>query len=208
MRSTLTSWRDAAFVAFATLVAIAFVVFGAASGLPVFYGIVVTVAVFAAAIRWLPSDRRPQSWVKWIGPAWALLFLSTLGFDYAFNLGSAEAVRRDLERESALISPMPGSIEKGHSLSNKTHQALVGRNYQTNSTWGEVVAYYTNALAASGWAYMGQTTIRDWGQDLGGRDACYSKGAYRTHLQYAGESAHYGWDYAFDMTWGLGDCGQ
>src|SRR5690242_14819988 len=147
MRSRLIQWRDRAVVAFVILAAVLFVALGAGSGLPVFYGVAVTAVVVGAAALCLPAKLRPRSVAKWVGPAWALLFLSTLAFDYALNLGPAEAVRHDLERESALISPMPGSIAKGQSSDNKTHQALVSRTYQTNSTWGDIVAYYTDALA-------------------------------------------------------------
>jgi hypothetical protein len=45
--------------------------------------------------------------------------------------------------------------------------------------------------------------MKDWGQDLGGRTARYCKGKYRADLQYAGERANYGWDYAFSLSWGL-----
>ena len=31
----------------------------------------------------------------------------------------------------------------------------------------------------------------------------YCKGDLHAHLQYAGERAGYGWDFAFSVTWGL-----
>ena len=39
--------------------------------------------------------------------------------------------------------------------------------------------------------------------DLGGMSRTYCKGELRAHLHYAGERANYGWDFDFNMSWGL-----
>jgi len=51
--------------------------------------------------------------------------------------------------------------------------------------------------------------VRDWGRDLGGKEAFYRRGDDTVVLQYAGQEAKYGWTYALDVTWGLdSDCGD
>ena len=200
--------RDRIYVAFAGLVVAMFLILGFASGLPVILGAGTTAALFVVGMKWLPSTRRPRNAAQWIGPVWAVLFLSTLGFDYALNAGDAEAVRHDLENESSSVPAMPGSREISHSSSTKPHQALVGNSYTTALSWADIRSYYDRALASAGWTFAVETPVRDWGKDLGGRNACYRKGAYRTHVQYAGAAANYGWDFAVDMSWGLSDCGE
>jgi hypothetical protein len=107
------------------------------------------------------------------------------------------------ETEFLAIKPLPGATPIGYNASNKPGQALVTDSYRTSLLYPDVRKYYDAELSKRGWSFYLEEPMTDWGKDLGGKSARYCKGRYRADLQWAGERADYGWDYAFSMSWGL-----
>ena len=143
-----------------------------------------------------------QVW-KVAGPVLVLLFVAYLVYDYAVNAPKAALAQRELEQEFKSIKPLPGAVAGNYHASHDTQQSLVGSSYSTELSYREIRAYYDAELARRGWRFQKEEGLRDWGRDFGGRSAHYFKGNYAASLQYAGENADYGWDYALELSWGL-----
>ena len=130
---------------------------------------------------------------------------------------AARAVRRSssetrqnaaqLRNEFESIEPLPGATELGRHDASKLGQALVGATYTTTAAYDDIRQHYDRVARQHGWDVGCEQPLRDWARDFGGRAREYRKGQFRASVQFAGERAQYGWNYAFDMTWGLrGDC--
>ena len=148
------------------------------------------------------KSRVRQLW-KWIGLIWMVGFITFMVYDFAVNGPKAKLVQNQLENEFKSIEPLPNARACDYNSSHKTKQALVTSNCKTNLSYPEIRAHYDAELAKHGWIFYEEEEMRDWGRDFGGKAARYCKGEYRADLQYAGEQASYGWDYAFSVSWGL-----
>jgi hypothetical protein len=124
-------------------------------------------------------------------------------YQFRVNEPKAAIVEADLEKEFRAIRPLPEAIAIGFNVSHKTNQALASDTYRTSLKYAEIRDFYDQELAKHGWTLYEEEQMKDWGKDLGGKSARYCKGTYRADLQYAGEGASYGWDYAFSVSWGL-----
>ena len=140
---------------------------------------------------------------KWVGLIWVVGFISFMVYDFVFNGPKAQAVQRQLEAEFKVIEPLPGAEACDYRATHKTSQALVTSKYGTHLPYAEIRAHYDAELAKHGWVFYEEDEMRDWGMDFGGKTARYCKGEYRANLEYAGQQADYGWDYAFSVSWGL-----
>jgi hypothetical protein len=135
-----------------------------------------------------------------------LLVLGFLGFALYDNFISApkgDAVEKVLVGEFSLIRRLPQAVPMHYHASGGSGGALVGDVYRTKLTYPDVRAYYDKELSRNGWTFKREEKILDWGRDFGGKTAEYCKGPYKASLQYAGREAHYDWDYALDLSWGL-----
>jgi len=107
-----------------------------------------------------------------------------------------------IEREFTQINSPPEARLAGEvSEFSKMSLAYIGANYTTRLRYEELRAQYDSETARYGWSPCGEQPLRDWFSDLGGRTRKYCKGELHAHLQYAGERANYGWDFAFSVTW-------
>ena len=139
-----------------------------------------------------------------VGSVFLVLFVAYMIYDHAINAPKAALVQQELEQEFNSIKPMPSTVACDYYASHKTQQSLVGGKYSTKLSYREIRTYYDAELSSHGWRFQKEEGLRDWGRDFGGRSAHYCKGSYTASLEYAGEKAGHGWDYALDMSWGLG----
>jgi len=135
----------------------------------------------------------------------ALIIAFEVFWNYQFRVNGPKAVtaQAELENEFRSITPLPGATAIYYHASNKPGIALVSDTYRTNLSYGEVRKHYNAELSKQGWAFYMEEPLTEWGKDLGGKEAHYCKGRYRAELQWAGERANDGFDYAFSMSWGL-----
>jgi hypothetical protein len=108
------------------------------------------------------------------------------------------------DQEFKSIQPLPQAIACDYHASHKTQQSLVGSSYSTKLSFPEIRAYYNAELSRRGWLFQRERTLHDWGRDFGGKSVYYCKGSYTASLEYAGENAGSGWNYALEVSWGLG----
>lgn len=134
----------------------------------------------------------------------AVLGLLALTLWYQFIYATkGDRIEKILQGEFGLIRRLPQAFPVSYHTSGGSSAALVSESYKTDLSYSEIRTYYDHELARNGWAFKREEKIKDWGRDLGGKSAVYCKGTYRASLQYAGTDAHYGWDFAFSLSWGL-----
>jgi hypothetical protein len=127
------------------------------------------------------------------------------GFMGLMNIVKVEAdpraaqIQKELEQEFKAIPALPNARSAGYQSSHR----LVSGKYLTGAPYPQIRAFYEDALTSHGWTLYEEREVNRWWRDLGGKSTQYCKGEYRAHLQYAGEQANYGWDFAFELSWGL-----
>lgn len=132
-----------------------------------------------------------------------MVLLAYLAYDWTANAPGAEKEQRVLENDFAHLSLPANSVPLPLKTSHKTHQASVSQSYESKLNYAELRAFYDQELAKNGWRFWKEQRLRDWGRDLGGMTADYCKRPFLASLQYAGEKADYGWNYALGLSWGL-----
>jgi len=112
---------------------------------------------------------------------------------------------REIERLSDSIPEFPSTTLISEDKASRGITAGIYRYYRSQAKYEDVKQYYMNELPKAGWAFSHETALKDWWQDLGGRELeFHRRGApeYYVAIQYAGEKASYKWDYAITIGWG------
>ena len=115
----------------------------------------------------------------------------------------SKAMQARLEAEFAALPSFPRATKVSDSFGRKSGHGIIGASYSSSATLPEIRAYYDSVLLPRGWHLSSEEPLRDWGNDLGGYTIHYRKDQFKASLQYAGQRAHYGWDYGFTLSWGL-----
>ncbi len=112
-------------------------------------------------------------------------------------------VEKDLVNEFNKIDHPSNVKLLSLSSSHKANQAIVVAKYDSTLAYNEILEHYKEKLSKLGWKYDSEQKVTDWGEDLGGQLARFTKNNYTLRLQYAGDQANYGWNYALSLSWGL-----
>jgi hypothetical protein len=131
------------------------------------------------------------------------LCAGVLFFVYDVTVNGAPA-RRHLEllqREAQRIAPPAAASLLGSDTAHKPRQALVSLSYTSALTYAQLRTHYDRVLAEQGWTFERELPFRDWGRDLGGREARYTKGEHVASLEYAGTGADDGWTFGLGLSW-------
>jgi len=106
-----------------------------------------------------------------------------------------------LAQEFNNITPLSSTVFCDYRAGHKGQSAGVGGHFSTIQSFEQVRAHFDRELQRNGWKFYKEERVLDWGRDFGGKSLHYCKGEYTASLQYAGENAGYGWDYALDLDW-------
>jgi hypothetical protein len=104
---------------------------------------------------------------------------------------------------ASITAPSDAKFVQRPESSSKMGHALVLATYAYRGGYDRLRDHYDREAARGGWSVCGEKPLYDWFRDLGGRSRSYCKGDLQATLQFAGAGAHYGWDYAFSVSWGL-----
>lgn len=144
---------------------------------------------------------------KTIGKIFGVLLWIAIGafiyYDEVVRKPVGAAEQTALEIEFTAVTPVPTAKIVSYNASHKSTQAQVGTTYSSNAPFEDIKAFYDPQLKAHGWHFKDETPVHDWFRDVGGRLVVYCKGPYAATLQYAGRDAGYGWNYSFNLSWGL-----
>lgn len=130
-------------------------------------------------------------------------FVGFMLYQYIVNEPPARKAQAVLETEFAKVKTPSWASLIGKISNHKPGQALVEATYTTSVGYKNIRSYYDGELVQKGWRFVGEEGVRDWGRDLGGKEAYYRKGDYDASLQYAGEKGNYGWTYSLDLSIGM-----
>jgi hypothetical protein len=115
----------------------------------------------------------------------------------------SKAMQAELESDYKALPSFPRATRLGNTTGRKSSNGIVGATYSTSATLPEIRAYYDSVLLPRGWRLADEEQLRYWGNDLGGYSVYYKRDRFTASIQYAGQRAQYGWDYAFTLSWGL-----
>jgi hypothetical protein len=115
----------------------------------------------------------------------------------------SKVMQAKLEAEFKALPSFPRATKAGGSTGRRSGHGIFGASYSSSAMLPEIRAFYDSMLLPRGWHFAGEEPLRVWGEDLGGYSIKYHKGDFTASLQYAGQRAHFGWDYTFTLSWGL-----
>ena len=94
----------------------------------------------------------------------------------------------------------PGAREVDFFWSDKALHTVAEKSYQSDVRYDELKSYYIEQLKPLGWRLIAEKSVKDWWRDLGGRELTFQRGDYLLNIEFAGEKADYGWNYAISIT--------
>ncbi len=137
----------------------------------------------------------------------SLLAVALLGCVIHDQERQARQKQEEIEKEFRVIQPPPDAMPLSANVQfvHKNDRGLVGLSYKTALSYSEIRRHYDSELAKHGWKFQKEINVVYRGEDSGGKEAFYSKGAYTAILQFAGqrEFAEMGWNYTLDLSWGM-----
>jgi hypothetical protein len=154
------------------------------------------------------SSAKPGQFLSRPSRAKAIVVLGAIGAVVAVSAWHPEWIARPageqqvfVESELGKIVLPPGASSHAVTRGARSENALISRAFNIIMAQEDVVRSVDGQLSMLGWKFVTARPIRDWGRDFGGWSRQYCKGEYVAALQYAGQNAHYGWDYTLDISW-------
>src|ERR1700674_35670 len=95
----------------------------------------------------------------------------------------------------------PGMQQVSSSETSGFGKMLISKNFQSKATYEKVRRFYVDRLTKDDWRLSSDKQIKDWGSDFGGHELYFRKADLHIAIEYAGERANYGWDYAISAGW-------
>jgi hypothetical protein len=138
---------------------------------------------------------------SYIGLAFPLAFIAFVAYQLIVGGPKARAAQARLQAALLELQVLPGATEMRSTNSWKPGQALASRYYKASAPYAVIVAHYEAELAKQGWVRTGESRLRDWGRDLGGRTVEWRRNDFTASVEYAGERSAAGWDYALSLSW-------
>lgn len=136
-----------------------------------------------------------------IGFAFLIIFIGLLFYNSKDLTAESDTEKEILMAEFNSIQPLPDAIRSDLSSHNKPSSAIVDAKYRSNKSYDKIRSFYIKEATQKGWIFLKEETVRQWGQDLGGKTIEFRKGKYTLSITYTGEKAGYGWDFAVDLVW-------
>jgi hypothetical protein len=78
---------------------------------------------------------------------------------------------------------------------------MISKKFRSDAPYDEVKRFYVEHLLRDGWNVITEKQMKDWGSDFGGYYLQFHKGDLFLSIEYAGEKADYGWQYAIAVSW-------
>lgn len=122
---------------------------------------------------------------------------------WLFNDPEATDAERQLIAELNEIIPPGDAVFVEQHSSHKPRSALAGICYHSKLTYVELSDYYDHELARRGWSLLEESSVKDWGRDLGGRTRRYRKNQFIAEFFYPGQNSQSGYTYGLNVSWGL-----
>ena len=108
---------------------------------------------------------------------------------------------RESERLQSTIPLFPSMVLVSEHTISKSMVADVSRHYKSDAAYEDVKSFYVDHLTRMGWTVGEEHPLKDWGEDLGGRELMFSKGEFYLAISYAGDRAPWSWNYALTTGW-------
>lgn len=130
-----------------------------------------------------------------------LLFFIMLSLYENRGPNSNSAKSDEMEKLYAAMPIFPGMAEVDTSRSSSGRKAHVSRVFNSDAPYEVVKSFYMSQLTERGWTVESERQLTSWGDSAGGHELKFSKGEYMFTLEYSGEKASAGWDYAIGIYW-------
>jgi hypothetical protein len=130
--------------------------------------------------------------------------LSIFYFENKYSANRDDAKLFEIQQLYSKLPLHSDLKERGSSFQSKAELALVGKYFDSGTSYDEVKDFYRHHLTEAGWSPTGEKPITDWARDFGGRSLEFRRGEYRLVIEYAGERANDDWDYAITLIWKQG----
>lgn len=108
------------------------------------------------------------------------------------DIEKATLIQKELEKEFTYLSIMPGAVQTSYSNKKpKPENSLVKATYSAANKDTDIRGFYIKEATKSGWTFIREKSIEDWGRDTGGKQMIFYKGEYRLSIYYYVNSVEY-----------------
>jgi hypothetical protein len=133
-----------------------------------------------------------------VGLAW--IFLSLL-FSGCWSAKEDAAKLEEIKSVWARLPPYPGMQETNSLTTSGYGKAIVSKKFRSDARYDDVRRFYVERLEQDGWKIDGEKQLKDLGSDFGGYEIRFRKADLSIAIEYAGQSADYGWQYGIAVSW-------
>jgi hypothetical protein len=95
----------------------------------------------------------------------------------------------------------PGLVEVDQSSASGFDKAYVSKSFTSSANYDDVKRFYLEHLTSEGWKLFRERELKEWGQNLGGRQIEFRRDEYDLTIEYAPNSANHGWNYGISVSW-------
>jgi hypothetical protein len=109
-----------------------------------------------------------------------------------------------LEEVKAIWAHLPVDSrlqEIGSSTTSGFGKAMISKRFRSDAPYDEVKRFYVEHLTAEGWSIVSERQMNGSGSNFGGYHLEFHKGDLDLGIEYSGEKANYGWQYAIAVSW-------
>ena len=101
----------------------------------------------------------------------------------------------------ARLPSYPGMQETHSSTTSGYGKARISKSYRSDARYEDVRRFYVEHFERDGWKIVQDKQLKDWGSDFGGHEIRLRKADLQVAIEYTGERADYGWQYAIGVSW-------
>jgi hypothetical protein len=105
------------------------------------------------------------------------------------------------EMKSIAIPVFPAAIDVGSNERSGAGTAIVSKSYKATASYEELKKFYLQRLPAEGWQFHAARPLPASNPATDERLLEFCKNDFSLTVQFAGQNAGYGWDYAVDIVW-------
>jgi hypothetical protein len=118
-----------------------------------------------------------------------------------FSPAKDKARLNEVKQIWAAFPIFPGMVEVNTFEASGFGKAFISKQFKSNASYADVRQFYVDRLTKTGWELARERNLKDWTEDLGGRQLTFSKREHEITIEFAGERAEKGWEYGIGIGW-------
>ncbi len=130
-----------------------------------------------------------------------MVLIASLTMACCFSPAQDRERLKEVQRIWSTLPLYPGMVEVDSSTISGFGKAFISKSFRSRASYEDVKRFYVERMTQDGWRLARERRMKNWGNDLGGREIEFRRDNYQITIEYASESADYGWEYGIGVGW-------